>query len=205
MKNDALILVDIQNDFIPGGALAVPDGDAVVTIANQAMNAFDLVIATQDWHVPDHLSFASQHKGREVGEVIQLNGLEQILWPDHCIQETVGAAFVAGLDLGRINKIIYKGTDRTIDSYSGFFDNGRVKSTGLSEFLKEQGVKKVAILGLATDYCVKFTALDARTLGFSTDLIIEGVRGVDMQEGDSKRALKEMEDSGVHIISVNDL
>jgi nicotinamidase/pyrazinamidase len=205
MMNHALILVDIQNDFIPGGTMPVPDGDAVVTVANQAMDAFDIVIATQDWHVPDHISFASQHQGRKIGDVIELNGLKQILWPDHCVQGTIGAAFVAGLNLGRINKTIHKGTDRNIDSYSGFFDNGRIKSTGLGEFLKEQGVRKVAILGLATDYCVKFTALDARNLGFSTDLIIEGVRGIDVQEGDSERAIQEMKDSGVHVVSIDDL
>lgn len=204
MKN-ALILVDIQNDFIPGGGQSVPDGDAVVPVANQAMSAFDLVIATQDWHVPDHSSFASQHKGHKIGEIIYLNGIEQILWPDHCVQGTRGAEFVAELDIKRIDKVFRKGMDRNVDSYSGFFDNNRINTTGLGDYLKEMGVNKVTMLGLATDYCVKFTALDARSLGFETEIIIEGVRGVELQEGDCENAIKEMKDAGVRIISINDL
>ncbi len=201
----ALLLVDIQNDFIPGGALAVPDGDKIIPVANQAMQHFDLIVATQDWHPADHGSFASRHEGRIPGDFIELNGIEQILWPDHCIMNQKGAEFAAGLKADQFTKIIKKGTDKEIDSYSGFFDNGHLKDTGLEDYLKSQNVDEVTIMGLATDYCVKFTALDARQLGFKAKLIKEGVKGVELNPGDSENALKEMSDAGVRIISINDL
>lgn len=200
----ALILVDIQNDFIPGGALAVPDGDAVVEVANRVMNNFDLVVATQDWHPADHGSFACQHAGRKPGEFIELNGLTQILWPDHCIMDTKGAKFVTGLNVERITKIFRKGIDRAVDSYSGFFDNGQRNDTGLGNYLKTQNVDEIAVMGLATDYCVKVTAMDARKLGFRTKLIKEGVRGVELNKGDCEKALNEMKDAGITVISTND-
>ncbi|HAH49064.1 bifunctional nicotinamidase/pyrazinamidase [Gimesia sp.] len=196
----ALILVDLQYDFMPGGSLAVPEGDQVVSIANQLMADFDLVVATQDWHPPDHLSFASQHPDREIGEQIELGGLEQILWPDHCVQGTRGAEFHADLNQTSIDKVFPKGTDRLIDSYSGFYDNGHQKSTGLGEYLQEQQVKSVTVLGLATDFCVKWTALDAVKLGFQTRLIQTGCRGVDLSPGDVGRACQEMQQAGVKII-----
>lgn len=200
----ALILVDIQNDFIPGGALAVPDGDAIVKVANNVMKHFDHVIATQDWHPPDHGSFASQHEGRKPGEFIALSGLTQILWPDHCVMDTKGAEFVEGLDIEKVTKIIRKGMDKHVDSYSGFFDNHHRHNTGLGDYLKTKNVDEIAIMGLATDYCVKFTALDARKLGFKTKLIKEGVRGVELNKGDCEKALREMENAGVIVTSVND-
>lgn len=196
---NALILVDIQNDFLPGGALEAPEGDAVVPVANRLMIRFDLVAATQDWHPADHLSFASQHPGRQVGETIELDGLQQILWPDHCVQNTPGAEFPDGLDVDRIARVFRKGTDRRIDSYSGFFDNGRRNATGLGEFLKSKSVAAVHLVGLATDVCVKFTALDARSLGFETHLVLDGCRGVNLQPGDVDRAVEEMRSAGVHI------
>jgi len=198
---NALILVDIQNDFVPGGALAVQDGDAVVPVANrlQQIGRFDVVVATQDWHPPDHGSFAANHPGRKPGEVIQLNGLPQVLWPVHCVQNTQGARFVDGLVTTGIDQIFTKGTDPAVDSYSGFFDNGHRRSTGLGDFLKNRGVTDVYILGLATDYCVKFTALDARTLGFNTFLIEDGCRGVELEPGDVERAIQEMQAAGVTI------
>jgi len=200
----ALILVDIQNDFVPGGALPVTDGNAVVAVANKAMRHFDLVVAIQDWHSADHRSFASQHKGRKPGDTITLDGLRQILWPDHCVQNTRGAEFVPGLDVGRIGKVFHKGMDRNDDSYSGFFDNGHKNDTGLGDYLKKLGVDEVTIMGLATEYCVKFTALDAVRLGFKTRLIIEGVRGVEVQKGDCKKALDEMRNAGVEVLSIKD-
>ncbi|MFQ5501903.1 MAG: bifunctional nicotinamidase/pyrazinamidase, partial [Phycisphaerae bacterium] len=175
---DALILVDLQNDFTPGGALPVPDGDAVVSIANRLMPRFDLIVATQDWHPPDHGSFAANHSGKDPGDTIKLNGLEQILWPVHCVQDTPGAALLSVLDTSRIAHVFRKGIDPGIDSYSGFFDNDHRNATGLGDYLKEQRVDRVYIMGLATDYCVKFTALDARSLGFDTCLIEDGCRGV---------------------------
>lgn len=193
----ALLVVDIQNDFLPGGALEVPEGDEVVPVANRVMPAFPLVVATQDWHPADHLSFASQHEGKEVGETIELDGLEQILWPDHCVQDTPGAEFAPGLETEHFDRIFQKGTDRRIDSYSGFYDNGHRRATGLGDYLKEAGVTEVYVLGLATDVCVKYTALDARRLGFETHVIEDGCRGVDLRAGDTEKAIEEMREAGV--------
>lgn len=195
----ALILVDIQSDFIPGGALPVRGGDRVVPVANRLIPQFNLVVATKDWHPADHLSFASQHPGRSVGDVIELDGLQQVLWPDHCIASTPGAAFVDGLDVSGIDCVFEKGTNRTVDSYSGFFDNGRRQTTGLHQFLRARAVTEVFIMGLATDYCVKHTALDAVELGFSTNLILEGCRGVDLNPGDVDRAIEDMKHGGVRV------
>jgi len=196
---NALLLIDIQNDFLPGGALAVPAGDEVVSVANQLMPDYDLVVATQDWHPADHLSFASQHPGSRVGDVIQLDGLAQILWPDHCVQNTAGADFAAHLNRAPIQHVVHKGTNRSIDSYSGFFDNARRHATGLENYLRSHHVDTIHLIGLATDYCVKATALDALSLGFETVLIRSGVRGVDLHPGDCERAIDEMRAAGVEI------
>lgn len=196
---NALLLIDIQNDFLPGGALAVPGGDEVVPVANRLMSQFDLVVATQDWHPPDHLSFASQHSGQQIGDVIQLAGLEQVLWPDHCVQHSTGAELAGNLERSAIHHVIRKGTDRTIDSYSGFFDNARRKATGLEEYLRSAGVHTIHLLGLATDYCVRATALDAVELGFTTVLRTAGSRGVERRAGDCARAISEMRSAGVRI------
>ena len=196
----ALILVDLQNDFVPGGALAVPDGHAVVEPANRVQPSFELVVATQDWHPPDHGSFAVNHPGKQPGEVIELNGLEQILWPAHCVQTTRGAALLDALDKTRIDRVFQKGTDPGLDSYSGFYDNGHRRSTGLGEYLRQRGVEDVYVLGLATDYCVKYTALDARRLGFRTFLIEDACRGVELAPGDAGRAVEEMRAVGVTAI-----
>ncbi len=201
----ALILVDIQNDFLPGGALAVGNGDAVIGVANRLAPHFPLVLATQDWHPADHLSFASQHAGRRIGESIELGGRLQTLWPDHCVQETPGAEFAASLNTDLITNVFRKGTDREIDSYSGFFDNDGRRSTGMGEFLKDLGIGEVYIMGLATDYCVKFTALDAVALGLETHVIEDGCRGVDLIPSDSLEALDEMKAAGVHLASSGDL
>ncbi len=196
----ALILVDIQNDFIPGGALAVPEGDRIVPVVNRLQPCFNLVVATQDWHPADHGSFASNHTGRSPGEVIELGGLPQILWPAHCVQGTPGAAFVPGLDRQRWDHVFVKGTDPLIDSYSGFYDNGHRQATGLADYLLQRGVTNVWIAGLATDYCVKFTALDAVKLGFKTHLIEDACRGVDLKPDDVPRAIEEMKAAGVEIV-----
>jgi len=196
----ALVLVDLQNDFMPGGALAVPEGDRVIRVANEIQPSFPLVVATQDWHPAEHGSFATNHSGREVGDRIELDGLQQILWPVHCVQETPGAALVADLDLTRVARVFAKGTDPAIDSYSGFFDNGHRKSTGLADYLRRRDVDEISILGVATDYCVKYTALDAAELGFETSLIVDGCRGVDLEPGDVDRALAEMERAGVKLV-----
>jgi nicotinamidase/pyrazinamidase len=194
---EALILVDLQNDFMPGGALAVRDGDQVAAPANRLADAFDLVVATQDWHPRDHESFAASHPGKQPGEVVDLHGLPQVLWPVHCVQDTPGADFHPALNRARITKVIRKGQDRQIDSYSGFFDNGRRHATGLADFLREQGVTTLYVLGLATDYCVKWTAIDAVRLGFTTWLVEDACRGVGLQPGDIPAALAEMQRAGV--------
>ena len=197
---NALVLVDIQNDFIEGGALAVKDGASVVRVANEQIPQFDFVVATQDWHPRDHGSFASQHLSVEVGDTFELNGQTQVAWPDHCVQGTVGAEFVSGLNVGGIHEVVQKGTDRDTDSYSGFFDNGRCYETKLRELLKRQRVTHLFVMGLATDYCVKFTVLDAIDLGFKTSLIEAGCRGVDLVAGDVERALEEMKQAGAAIV-----
>jgi len=194
---NALILVDLQNDFMPGGALPVAEGDEVVPAANRLMSQFDLVVATQDWHPAGHGSFAASHDGRSVGEVIELNGLQQVLWPVHCVQDTPGAELHPGLSTDRIARLVRKGADPSIDSYSGFFDNARRRATGLEEYLKQQGVRELHVVGLATDYCVKFTALDATSLGFETHILEEACRGVDLTPGDVAAALREMREAGV--------
>lgn len=195
----ALIVTDIQNDFLPGGALPVPRGDEVVEVANRLMERFERVVATQDWHPPDHESFASRHAGHHVDEVILLHGRAQILWPDHCIQDTPGADFAPGLERGRIHHVIRKATDREIDSYSAFFDNDHVHATGMHDLLRREGIDGISIVGLATDYCVRYTALDAVHLGYDTTVILQGCRGIEREPGDIDRAIAEMKAAGVRI------
>ena len=197
----ALIVIDIQNDFCPGGALEVKDGDQVVAVANRAMKKFDLVVATQDWHPATHGSFAANHPWRYPGSKIMLNGLEQILWPIHCVQGSFGAEFVQELDTSKFEKVFVKGTDPGIDSYSGFYDNGRRKSTGLAEYLRQRGIEEVYILGLALDYCVKYSVLDALEEGFKTYVILDGCRAVNLQEGDGERAVEEMVAKGAVVVA----
>jgi len=195
----ALIVVDVQNDFVPGGALAVPEGDHVVPVCNGLMEKFELVVATQDWHPRNHGSFAANHAGKSVGQVIDLNGLQHVLWPVHCVQGTPGAEFAPGLHVERFAHVVRKGTDPEIDSYSGFFDNGHRKATGLAEYLTDKKVNDVYVCGLAIDYCVKFTAIDAYQLGMKVHLIEDACRGVNLNAGDVKRAVEEMRDKGIEI------
>ncbi len=201
----ALIIVDVQNDFCPGGALPVPEGDSVVEVINRIQPAFDLVVATQDWHPADHGSFAANHPGSRPGEQIDLAGLPQILWPVHCVQGTPGAELHPRLDRSRIARVFPKGTDPSVDSYSGFFDNGRRSSTGLGEYLNQHGVTDVYVCGLATDYCVKATGLDAVGLGFKTYLIEDACRGVELQPGDVQRAIGEMRGQWVMMVQTIEL
>jgi len=195
----ALVLVDLQYDFMPGGSLAVSDGDATVPIANALMPKFELVVATQDWHPENHGSFVTQHPNTRIGDSIDLEGLTQTVWPVHCVQNTHGAALHGALDERRIDRVFPKGTDPRVDSYSGFFDNARRNATGLGDYLKQKGVDEVFVMGLATDYCVKFTALDAADLGFRTHVIVDGCRAVNLQPGDEQRALEELRAAGVHV------
>jgi nicotinamidase/pyrazinamidase len=199
----ALILVDVQNDFCPGGALAVREGDAVVPLANRLMSQADVVVATQDWHPADHGSFAVNHPGRQPFELAELGGLPQVLWPAHCVQWTGGALLHPGLDSRRIARVVPKGTDPWIDSYSGFFDNNRRKATGLHEWLQGQRVDQLLLCGLATDYCVKATALDAMSLGYGTTVVADACRGVSLAPGDVDQALAALREAGVAITHVD--
>jgi len=195
----ALIVVDVQNDFCPGGKLAVPHGEEVIPVINKLMKEFPLTVASQDWHPDDHKSFAKNHLGKEPGDVIDLNGTQQVLWPSHCVQETWGAKFVKGLDIYNIATSFKKGFYRETDSYSAFFDNDRIIGTGLRQYLKDRRIKHVCVVGLATDYCVKYTALDAVKLGFHTDVKLNGCRGIELKEGDIQRSIEEMQKAGVAI------
>lgn len=177
----------------------MPHGDEVVPVANELIPQYELVVATQDWHPADHRSFALMHPGKKVGEVIELHGLPQVLWPAHCVQQSRGAEFSPGLNLAGIRHVVQKGIDPAVDSYSGFFDNARRHATGLEAVLRRAGVTEIHVLGLATDYCVRATALDAVELGFRVTLIRRGCRGVELQSGDCERAIAEMQQAGVQI------
>ncbi len=199
-ETTALILVDLQNDFCPGGALAVPKGDEVIEVANMQMSEFKHIVATQDWHTAEHKSFASNNLDKKPGDIILLNGIQQILWPDHCIQNSYGAKFHSALQLNKINYIQKKGSNPELDSYSGFFENDRKTATKLSQHLHESGIENLYIMGLATDYCVKYTVLDALDLGFNVCLIEAGCRAINLNPDDDQTALLEMEDAGAVII-----
>jgi nicotinamidase/pyrazinamidase len=178
--DDLLLIIDVQNDFCAGGALAVPDGDAVVPVINRLAGRFEHIALTQDWHPEGHRSFATAHPGRAPFEVIAMPYGEQTLWPDHCVQGTPGAGFHPQLDVQRAELVIRKGFRPDIDSYSAFFENDRRTPTGLAGYLRERGFRRVFLAGLATDFCVNYSALDARRLGFDVVLIETGCRGIDL-------------------------
>jgi nicotinamidase/pyrazinamidase len=201
----ALIMVDLQNDFCGGGSLAVPDGDAVIPLANQLQAYFDIIIATQDWHPADHMSFAVNNPGSVVGGMITLNDIPQILWPAHCVQDTRGAEFHPGLDISRLSKRVCKGTDKAIDSYSAFFDNAHLLSTGLTDYLHAHDINDIYIMGLATDYCVKYSCQDATRLGFNVHVIKDACRGIDLKAGDVAAAFEEMQAEGVEIVTMQEV
>ncbi|WBA42434.1 bifunctional nicotinamidase/pyrazinamidase [Hymenobacter canadensis] len=199
----ALLLIDIQNDFVPGGALAVPGGDAVIPLANALQPRFELVVATQDWHPAGHGSFASSHPGRQPFEQTDLHGLPQTLWPDHCVQGTPGADFHPALNQHRIEAIFRKGTNPDLDSYSGFFDNGHRKSTGLADYLRGRGVTQVYLAGLAADYCVYFSAKDALQEGFEVFFIEEATRAISVEGYQQARA--DLEQRGARFVAANEV
>jgi len=194
-----LILIDIQNDFCPGGSLAVPRGDEIIPIVNDLQVWFDLVIATQDWHPSDHVSFASNHQGKEPFDTMDIAGMEQALWPDHCVQGSDGAVFHPSLDTLRVEAIFRKGTDRQIDSYSGFFDNGGRKRTGLTGYLRDKGVTRLYFCGLAADVCVYYSIRDAMKEGFSAVLIEDATRA--LKEKEFLRVKEEITQKGAQIIN----
>jgi nicotinamidase/pyrazinamidase len=195
----ALLLIDIQYDFLPGGNLAVPDGDAIFPAVNRLQSRFDLVVATQDWHPAGHKSFASSHEGRQPFDTIPWEGGTQVLWPDHCVQGTPGAQLCDALDTRRIEAIFRKGTDPQIDSYSGFWDNGRRKDTGLAHYLRGRGVRQVYVAGLAADYCVYFTARDAVGEGFEAFIIDDATKPI--QPDHYLRAQAEFKELGGRMVT----
>ncbi|HEV7332501.1 MAG TPA: bifunctional nicotinamidase/pyrazinamidase [Flavisolibacter sp.] len=196
----ALLLIDIQNDFLPGGSLAVSNGDQIIPVVNAIQQKFELVVATQDWHPQSHKSFASNHYDKKVFEQTELNGLPQVLWPDHCVQGTSGANLAPAVDWKRTEAIFRKGTNPEIDSYSGFYDNGHRKATGLAAYLKGRGVTTVYLAGLAADYCVYFTAKDALAEDFAVFLIEDATRAID-EEGYQKARRDLLEKGGFLIKS----
>ena len=194
----ALLIVDMQNDFLPGGSLAVAEGDEILPTINKLQKQYDLIVATQDWHPADHASFASQHPGKKVYEMADLAGLPQVLWPDHCVQGSLGAELSTALDQNRISAIFRKGMDPQIDSYSVFFDNGHKKATGLEAYLKGLGIEEVHICGLAADYCVFYSAMDALSLGFKVTIINKATKAISPQGYEIAR--QELMNSGGKII-----
>ncbi len=190
-KQSVLIIVDVQNDFCPGGTLAVTEGDQIVPLINRLQHRFELVVATQDWHPKHHSSFSRNSP--------------EGMWPAHCVQGSRGADFVETLETERIAKVFRKGTDPAIDSYSGFFDNDKKTSTGMNDYLRSAKIANVFVVGLATDYCVKFTALDAISEGFGVSLVVDASRGVELEPGDVQRAIDEMKRAGVQIIESSSL
>jgi nicotinamidase/pyrazinamidase len=196
MLMKALLIIDVQYDFLPGGTLAVNEGDQIIPVINQLQKIFDFIVATQDWHPANHGSFAANHRGKNPGDFIQLGNVDQVLWPTHCVQNSKGAEFHQDLEQIKWSKIIQKGTNPYVDSYSGFFDNDRREDTGLSQYLKSNGIEEVFVTGLATDYCVKFTVLDAIKDGFEATVVTDATKAVNLAPGDYDAAIKEMVKSG---------
>jgi nicotinamidase/pyrazinamidase len=204
LASDALIGIDVQNDFCPGGALAVPRGDEVVPVINRLAGRFRHVVLTQDWHPKAHVSFASSHPGRQPFETIQVAYGEQVLWPDHCIPGTRGAEFHPGLDTRPAALVVRKGNDPAIDSYSALYENDHRTSTGLAGYLRERGVRRLFLAGLATDFCVQYSALDALREGFEVFVVEDGVRGIDL-DGSLAAAWTRMAEEGVRRVREADL
>ncbi len=196
-QRTGLLIVDIQNDFCPGGMLPVDHGDRVVAPANRLMKRFDHVVLTQDWHPAGHTSFATSHPGASAYDVVDCSGIDQTLWPDHCVSGSPGAAFHPGLETNLACLVLRKGMHSRIDSYSAFFENDRITATGLHGWLIARAIDTVVIAGLATDFCVKYSALDAVRLGFHTIVVEDAVRGVDVPSGNVASALRELRASGV--------
>jgi nicotinamidase/pyrazinamidase len=195
---DVLLVVDVQNDFCPGGALAVPDGDVIVPAVNRLASSFAHVVLTQDWHPPGHASFASSHPGRRPFDAIEVAYGTQILWPDHCVQGTAGAGFHPKLDVPHAELVVRKGFRRTVDSYSAVRENDRHTPTGLAGYLRERGLERITICGLATDFCVAFSAIDGREAGFEVSVVANACRGIDI-DGSLARAMRTMSEAGVSV------
>ena len=198
--SEALLVIDVQNDFCPNGALAVAGGDTIVQPINAAIAKFDIVVLTQDWHPTDHKSFASSHANKEPFDTVVMSYGDQVLWPDHCIQGSVGAGFHPDLNHRRADVIIRKGSNPAVDSYSAFYENDKVTPTGLHGYLKNRDVTKLTLVGLATDYCVAFSALDAAKLGYAVTVRLDMARGIDA-DGSLNAAIDKMAKAGVNLVN----
>jgi nicotinamidase/pyrazinamidase len=204
-KKNALMVVDVQNDFCPGGALAIQNGDRVIPVINRIQPIFDTIIATRDWHPPDHVSFAVNHPGKKVHDVIEIDGISQALWPPHCVSGTTGAEFHPGLETKRFKLILHKGMNPNLDSYSVFLENDRKTQTGMDGYLRRLEITSIFLCGLATDYCVLYSALDAAAFGFETSVVIDACCGVDVPDHNIEKTIRLMKSSGVKIISSSEL
>ena len=198
--SEALLVIDVQNDFCPKGSLAVAEGDMIIQPINAAMDKFDIVVLTQDWHPTDHKSFASSHANKEPFDTVVMSYGDQVLWPDHCIQGSVGAGFHPDLNHTRADVIIRKGSNPAVDSYSAFYENDKVTPTGLHGYLKNRDVTKLTLVGLATDYCVAFSALDAAKLGYAVTVRLDMARGID-SDGSLKAAIDKMSKAGINLVN----
>ena len=198
--SEALLVIDVQNDFCPNGALAVAGGDTIVQPINALMDKFNTVVLTQDWHPTDHKSFASSHENKSPFDTVEMFYGDQVLWPDHCIQGSMGARFHPDLDQKRADVIIRKGSNPAVDSYSAFYENDKVTSTGLHGYLKNREVTKLTLVGLATDYCVAFSALDAEKLGYAVTVRLDMARGIET-DGSLNAALDKMSKAGVNLVN----
>jgi len=205
LKHAVLLVIDVQKDFCPGGALAVNGGDRIIPLINKIMEKFERVVATQDWHPVEHTSFAVNHKGKKVLDTVAVHGITQVLWPEHCVQGTEGADFHPDLEKRYFNLILRKGMNPELDSYSAFFENDKTTSTGLEYYLKGLGLSHVYICGLATDYCVYYSAMDALKLGFQTLLIEDATQGVDLPSGSVAHAIAQMKNAGIKVIGSSEL
>ena len=194
----ALVIIDVQNDFLINGSLEVPHGDDVIEPINQIIRNYALVVATKDWHPLNHISFASNHPGKKIGDVIKVNNIDQVLWPNHCVQKSKGSDYPETLNYEKINKVFHKGINSQTDSYSGFYDNAKIRSTGLSDYLKAKNVTSIDFVGLVTEYCVKFTVFDSIEEGFKSRVILKGIKGINLEE--SNKALKAMKSKGIDLL-----
>ncbi|MBK7408146.1 MAG: bifunctional nicotinamidase/pyrazinamidase [Saprospirales bacterium] len=201
----ALLLIDLQNDYLPGGMVEVPEGDQVIPVANRLMEVFDLVIAVRDWHPANHQCFAANHLWRRPGQLIKLGEVDQLLWPMHCVQHSFGAELAIALRNEKIHRHFFKGTDPEVDSYSCFFDNARKNDTGLATFLHEKGVEELYLLGLPLEFGVRYTAIDALALGFRTWVIEDGCKAQNAEPGDGERIWKELREQGANLLQSAEL
>jgi nicotinamidase/pyrazinamidase len=204
-ENSVLLVTDVQNDFCPGGSLAVNEGDRVVPVINRIIRSFTRIVATQDWHPQDHISFAVNHPGKKVHDVVEVDGMKQVLWPMHCVQGTSGADFHPALHTENFALILHKGMNPRVDSYSTFTENDKQTVTGLEGYLKGLGIASVYLCGLATDYCILYSALDAVDLGFKTHVVLDACRGVDVPDGNVAKSVKTMQEHGIILTRSSEL